>query len=193
MKRSRAEMTNIGLTDGKRRLTLVSTNADDMSTHRKRTAVINRIRNSNADIACIQDTHDAITTKKQLIKYIIYQGQAKDNVNDEKAQIHHQTQTPTAKTQNRKRKGGMAIALNGNPDRYVAKVKPRNGRIMEMRCETKYNENTCNPQATRPDMGYAAEIRKEYWGRIKLILYQIKKARRRNMGNRQQWANKQKS
>ena len=65
MKRGIAEITNFGLADGKRRLTLVSMDADDTRTHHKRTEIINRIHNLNTDIACEQETHDAITTKKK--------------------------------------------------------------------------------------------------------------------------------
>ena len=76
-------MTNIGLTDDERRLTLVAMNVDAARTNQKRNGVILRNRNLNADVSCILATHDAITSKTQLGEYIIYQWQAKDNVNDE--------------------------------------------------------------------------------------------------------------
>ena len=81
-KRNDNATTNLSLEGGQRRLALVSMNVDDVRTHQKRTEIINRIRNLNTDIACIQETNDAITTKTQIGEYIIYQGEATDTCGD---------------------------------------------------------------------------------------------------------------
>ena len=71
MKQNHTETTNISLEDGQRRRTIVSVNVDDMWTHNKRLEIISRIRNINADIAGIKETHDVPTTKSQLDGYVI--------------------------------------------------------------------------------------------------------------------------
>ena len=70
-KRNHNDVTNLSLEDGQGILTLVSMNVDDARTHQKRTEIINRIHNLNTEIAHIQETHDASTTKTQLNEYII--------------------------------------------------------------------------------------------------------------------------
>ena len=92
-------MSNIGITDGRSRLKLASTNVDDLRSTEKRTEITNTIHNLNADISCIQETHGAVTTATQLIEYIIYQGKAKDKIIDEKPKyaIKHESQQPNHK------------------------------------------------------------------------------------------------
>ena len=53
-------------------------NVEDIRTRQKRPVTINRIRNLYTDIACVQETHDTITTKTQINEYVIYQGKAND-------------------------------------------------------------------------------------------------------------------
>ena len=71
MERNHTETTNIILADGHRMVVLASIDVEAMRTHNKRTE-INRTNRPNADIACIHEKHDAITTASNMEAYIIY-------------------------------------------------------------------------------------------------------------------------
>lgn len=78
-------------------------------------------------------------------------------------QMNHRPQTILAKKmQNIKGKGGIAIAIKGNLEHYVAKVEYLAERIMKMRIKTRIQGKThIAPNPHAPEMRYAAETRKE--------------------------------
>ena len=79
MSRNPAETTKISLDGGERTIHLVPMNVDEVRMQVKRIENIYRIRNIGAEIAIIQETHDAITTISNREGYSIYPGQSKTN------------------------------------------------------------------------------------------------------------------
>ena len=62
-------------------------------------------------------------------------------------------------------KGGISIALWGKLDQYVAKVEYRTERIATMEIRTKIQGGAMIIlNARAPDMRYATDIRRDYWG-----------------------------
>ena len=127
--------------------------------HARRTGIMNRIDQLGADIACVQETNDAVTTKTQLNEYIIYQGKAADA--NEDAQNTIPGIHPITKKYKTKGKGGTAIAIKENPGQYITKVEQSNGRIMTMRIKTKIQGGTLIVINSHVhDMSNATETRK---------------------------------
>ena len=113
MKCNRKETTNLCLKSGQGRLTLVSMIVGDIRTRQKRTAIINRIHNLKTDIARIQETHGAITTKTQPNEYIIYQGKERES-NEYTPNKTLNANLNDQKIRSKKEKGRVAIAIKEN-------------------------------------------------------------------------------
>ena len=84
-------------------------NVDDMRARDAGTEISSRIPEINADIACVNETHDAITAKSQLGGYVICQGKAKGENNQETIPNKRQITNPiNQKMQSIIGKGGRA-------------------------------------------------------------------------------------